>query len=97
MDNNNYLMHFGVKGMKWGVRRYRNPDGTLTEEGRKRYGLNEHSTNRDVRRALRKSDHKNFKAVGRNYEKALINKGFFLEISCSSNQSTPDGFLITRL
>ena len=32
------LIHHGVKGMKWGVRRYRNKDGTLTEEGKRRYG-----------------------------------------------------------
>lgn len=31
------LEHFGVKGMKWGVRRYQNADGTLTEAGKKRY------------------------------------------------------------
>lgn len=31
------LMHYGVKGMKWGVRRYRNEDGSYTEEGKKRY------------------------------------------------------------
>lgn len=30
------LEHFGVKGMKWGVRRYQNADGTLTEAGKKR-------------------------------------------------------------
>lgn len=30
------LYHHGIKGMKWGVRRYQNPDGTLTEEGKKR-------------------------------------------------------------
>lgn len=34
----NELYHHGVKGQKWGVRRYVNPDGTLTAEGRKRYG-----------------------------------------------------------
>lgn len=31
------LYHHGIKGQKWGVRRYQNSDGTLTDEGRKRY------------------------------------------------------------
>ena len=31
------LYHDGIKGMKWGIRRYQNYDGTLTEEGRRRY------------------------------------------------------------
>ena len=32
-----YLAHHGVKGQKWGVRRYQNEDGTLTAEGKARY------------------------------------------------------------
>lgn len=36
MDNNE-LKHWGVRGMKWGVRRYQNKDGSLTPAGKKRY------------------------------------------------------------
>lgn len=31
------IMHHGIKGMKWGIRRYQNKDGTLTAAGKKRY------------------------------------------------------------
>lgn len=34
----NELQHHGIKGQKWGVRRYQNKDGSLTAEGRKKYG-----------------------------------------------------------
>ena len=33
------LYHYGVKGQKWGIRRYQNPNGTLTEDGKIRYGV----------------------------------------------------------
>ena len=36
--DHNELKHFGIKGMKWGVRRYQNPDGSLTPAGKARYG-----------------------------------------------------------
>ena len=35
--NADELKHYGIKGMKWGVRRFQNSDGSLTPEGRKRY------------------------------------------------------------
>lgn len=35
--DSNYLEHHGILGMKWGIRRYQNKDGTLTEAGKQRY------------------------------------------------------------
>ena len=37
LEDHIYLVHHGIKGMKWGVRRFRNEDGSLTEAGKKRY------------------------------------------------------------
>lgn len=37
---NGELYHYGIKGQKWGRRRYQNPDGSLTPEGKKRYDEN---------------------------------------------------------
>ena len=39
MEYNSELYHHGIKGMRWGVRRYRNKDGTLTEAGKRRYAI----------------------------------------------------------
>lgn len=45
---NDELKHWGILGMHWGVRRYQNEDGTLTPEGRERYGV---KTAAETRRA----------------------------------------------
>jgi hypothetical protein len=33
------LYHHGIKGQKWGIRRYQNEDGSLTDTGKKRYKI----------------------------------------------------------
>ena len=35
--HDDYLQHHGIKGQRWGVRRFQNPDGSLTDAGSKRY------------------------------------------------------------
>lgn len=38
------LYHHGINGQKWGVRRFQNEDGSLTEAGRDRYGISKKDT-----------------------------------------------------
>ena len=44
------LAHHGILGQKWGVRRYQNPDGTLTPEGKARYGAKDWDVPRDKKK-----------------------------------------------
>lgn len=56
----NYLIHYGIEGQKWGVRRFQNEDGTYTSEGlERRRALIEngaHPLSREVRKATREGD-----------------------------------------
>lgn len=42
----NYLMHHGIKGQKWGIRRFQNPDGSLTAAGKNRYSTLERKSHK---------------------------------------------------
>lgn len=52
----NYLAHFGIKGQKWGVRRFQNPDGSLTSAGKKRYGQNYNEVSENLNKARNSLD-----------------------------------------
>lgn len=48
--NNEELKHYGIKGQKWGRRRFQNQDGSLTAEGKKRYDKDGDSEPRDMKK-----------------------------------------------
>lgn len=60
MNEYTLIYHSGIKGMKWGVRRFQNEDGSLTDLGKERYksgtssisrNINKHRTNQAIRAA----------------------------------------------
>ena len=63
--NPNELAHFGVRGMKWGQRRYQNPDGSLTSLGKERYGQGGDRSRLGMKHDLNKLDREQTNAKAR--------------------------------
>lgn len=55
IPHSDYLAHHGIKNQKWGQRRFQNYDGSLTSEGRKRYGIGESNQSRRERKQAEKA------------------------------------------
>lgn len=83
------LYHHGIKGQRWGVRRYQNEDGTLTPEGKKRY-LNPDGSYNDL--AV-----KELKIKGKNSDKVAEanTKGSLTEKRKSAKKALKVGAAIT--
>ncbi len=59
MNNHIYLAHHGIKGMKWGVRRFQNEDGSLTSAGKRRAERNRKYIQREISFQEKKIDSHN--------------------------------------
>lgn len=77
---NDELYHHGIKGQKWGVRNYQNSDGSLTPEGRLRYG---HKNNKqfkgDVKKLSKTVDQ--YIDADKKYRRALSNSDYKNELA----------------
>lgn len=82
-DHSPYLAHYGVKGMRWGVRRYQYPDGKLTPAGERRYSTNKRTgvAARTAQAMLDRRDNRAFKkeldsgGLGKNKADTWLKKG----------------------
>ena len=64
------LQHYGIKGQKWGLRRFQNPDGSYTELGkeRRRVGFKEESGKEDEKSKTNKGNTSDVKIGGKAYK-----------------------------
>lgn len=68
-SQDDYLMHYGLKGMKWGVRRFEDSSGHLTPAGKRRYGIQDARKYYKINRLQRKREKTNDI-----YEQAALDK-----------------------
>lgn len=79
--HDNSLQHHGVKGQKWGVRRYQNKDGSLTTAGKHRQASSKKESVKDLsddelrKRIKRLQDEKTYKDLMKSEEKQKLFDG----------------------
>ena len=73
-ESNNELYHHGIKGQKWGIRRFQNADGSLTNKGRSRYSqgkevYKEHDRILNAKHAQLKKQSKAYQKASKDYDR----------------------------
>jgi len=68
------LYHFGIKGQKWGLRRFQNEDGTLTPEGKMRYLKGDSSVTKRVKKDWNSMSDKEFAAKYKASKKTYLKR-----------------------
>ena len=69
-EKSDYLAHHGIKGQKWGIRQYQNADGSLTAEGRRRYGVGPERGSKEALKKKLKEQKKAYKEERKAAKKA---------------------------
>lgn len=83
MENKDVIYHYGIKGMKWGIRRFQNKNGTSTAAGKKRYKTDAENKKRSTEQNAIKQErirqkkylrNKRLITVGRNMVNQVLDK-----------------------
>lgn len=92
-----YLQHHGIKGQRWGVRRYQYLDGSLTPDGRKRYYGNNKQSNKYVIRSKINETIDTYRTIktGRQYVDGFIKKNTDLSRIQTTDLFEPYAFYAT--
>jgi len=86
----NDLTHFGIKGMHWGIRRFQNPDGTLTAAGKARYG--DYNTKKEAK--IAKSLYRGDKLLDKKRTKVgAVGRGIVRQIGINAAANLATGVL----